>query len=453
MTAADRSAIPDWLPVTMLVVVTAAIGPSLGAAARPLFLAGSLAVGWYAWSRSPAAHLVAVLVLFSFAPLLRRMVDYSAGFDPSGLMVAGPLLALVVVAPELPALILPRRSSDAIPLSWLIFAGCIGYGVLLTLLGGDWNQAATSALKWGTPVIYGVVLRGRPQDYRAMLHAATSAFVVILPITALYGLYQYVDPPLWDRYWLRFAMISSAGYPEPFQVRTFSTMHAPAAFATYSAVGLLTVCYLRSGWLIRAAMVPTCFALLLSLYRTAWLALALSLVILVFYPSTRAKSVGIALGIMVVILVALFALNLGDTITNRLGTLVDPGQDHSGHERADEFVFLWNQPVARNLMGEGFGSGDVEVPGSVAIDGMIATCWSSMGIVVGLVCLAAVTSVLLAAVRPKFQDPSTVLLSAIACGWIVHLPLANLASGELGFLFWSFMALVPRTPARNWGLP
>ena len=98
--AAPERAVPGWLPAAALIAITAAVGPQLGGATRPLFLLGCLAVSWYAWSRSPGEHLQAVLALFCFAPFLRRLVDLSAGFDPGGLMIAGPLLALLAPLPE-----------------------------------------------------------------------------------------------------------------------------------------------------------------------------------------------------------------------------------------------------------------------------------------------------------------------------------------------------------------
>ena len=32
-------------------------------------------------------------------------------------------------------------------------------------------------------------------------------------------------------------------------------------------------------------------------------------------------------------------------------------------------------------------------------------------------------------------------LGALGCGALLHIPLASLASGELGFMFWTFAAL------------
>src|SRR5258706_3350115 len=81
-----------WLPTAALIATTALVGPYLGNAARPIFLSGCVVAAWYAWARSPGSHLQAVLVLFSFTPYVRRLIDVTVGFDGSGLMIAGPLL-------------------------------------------------------------------------------------------------------------------------------------------------------------------------------------------------------------------------------------------------------------------------------------------------------------------------------------------------------------------------
>ena len=83
----------DWLPPLALLAGTAVVGGALGGLSRPLFVLGCGAVGWYAWRRGPAAHFYSVLLLFAFSPFVRRVVDVSAGFDYSSLMLVGQLAA------------------------------------------------------------------------------------------------------------------------------------------------------------------------------------------------------------------------------------------------------------------------------------------------------------------------------------------------------------------------
>ena len=161
ITAWPARPLPGWLPAAILIAVTALAGPQLGGAARPLFVLGSLAAGWYAGRCSPGAHLQAVLALFSFAPFLRRIVDLSAGFDPGGLMVAAPLLALLAPLPELRELTVPGRPPVKGLAPLFVFAACVLYCVLMTVAQGEMAQAISNGIKWFAPVIYAAALYRR----------------------------------------------------------------------------------------------------------------------------------------------------------------------------------------------------------------------------------------------------------------------------------------------------
>lgn len=434
-----------YLPVVTLIVVTAMLGPSLGSHARLPFLLAAFAVGWHAWSRSPYLHVQVVLVLFSLTPLLRRLVDYSAGFDASGMMIAGPLFALLAPAPELRKLLFRKQTLDLELVPIFGFLACVAYGAVVTLLQGELTQAISGALKWAAPVIYAVVLYLRAPNVPRMLNDVTAAFVVILPITSLYGLYQYIDPPMWDRYWLTYAAITSAGLPEPYAIRTFSTMHAPAAFATFTATGIFLIYFLSAPrWPTRIVLIAAVIALLLSLYRTAWLSLAAGVVYCMVHEATRKRAAGATAALFLAVLIALLLTPFGTVISDRLATLGEGSGDGSARERLGEFAVLWSQPNS-GLFGKGFINTDIGVAGALPTDGMIAMCWASMGIIVGLVCLVSLFAVCAEALRRTGgKDRSAVTLGALITGFIVQIPLANMASGELGFLFWLLIALALR---------
>ncbi len=435
-------AIPGWLPAVLLLAITALAGPQMGSAARPAFLAGSLLAGWYAWSVSPGAHLQATLALFTFTPFVRRLVDVSAGFDPGGLMIAGPLLALLAPLPELRRLALPATEKGLWLGPYILFLACVVYSTELTIAQGNWQQAASGALKWAAPVLYALALYQRRPDPKELLHSLAAAFAVILPITGLYGIYQYIDPPLWDRYWLIYAQITSAGRPFPYEVRTFSTMHGPGVFATFTAAGLLLVYILRPYWRERLALLPAVLALVLSLYRTAWISLAAGILFCALFSKTRAKAGGALLVLVAAVVATLLFTPFGDAISGRFSTFGDASNDGSGQERLQEFVTLWSAPDGE-IFGNGFNVVDTGSAGAAPIDGMIAACWYCMGIVAGLICVSTLIYMGAGAVALAWGsvDAESAVLGALAVGWLVQLPLAGIGSSEIGFLFWSSMTL------------
>ncbi|MCC6890954.1 MAG: O-antigen ligase family protein [Hyphomicrobiales bacterium] len=451
----QRSAsVPGWLPAALVLLATALIGPSLGGLSRPLFVAACGAVGWYAWRCSAAAHLQAAIILFSFAPMVRRMVDAAIGFDPTGFMLVGPLAAILAPLPYLRPLLDGDRSLGRQTAPMLLVAGCIAYVTMLTLFQGEWLNAASGALKWLAPLLYAATII-TSADRDELVQAAASAFVVILPITGLIGLFQYIDPPAWDRYWMQFAPILSVGQPVPYGVRTFSSMNAPASFATFTAAGLLLVCFLRNRWYLPLVAIPAALAFLLSLYRTAWLSLAVGVLFCLLFSGARIRALVILLGILFAALAAATMTPFGEVIADRLSTLGQVGSDDSAQERLEQYVLLWNTWDS-SLFGVGFTTSDVGSPGAMAVDGMIIACWLLMGIMAGLVCLFALMWAIGNTITAPWRDlkAETIMIGALGCGALVQLPLANITAGETGFLFWTFAALAAMPPgSRVHGAP
>lgn len=452
LTASRRNwSVPGWAPAVLVLAATAVLGPYLGAPARPLFVLACGLAGWYAWRAGPAAHLQASLLLFAFAPLARRMVDVTAGFDLSGLMLVGPLLALLAPIPQLRHLLDGNRSLGRQTLPTLIVAGCIVYATAITLIQGDWANGAAGLLKWMAPLLYAAAV-SVSADRDDLLQAATSAFMVILPVTGLVGIYQYIDPPEWDRYWMQLAPILSIGQPVPYGVRVFSTMNGPASFATFTVVGLLLVCFLRSKWHALVVAVPASFALFLSLYRTAWLMLAAGILFCLLFSRTRVPAAIILCGILAVGIAAATLTPFGDLISDRIATFSDGGEDDSVQERMEQYLTLWNIADG-TLFGVGFSSVDVGSAGAMATDGMIIVCWFMMGMVVGMVCVFGLilASVNMVAAAWRDSRPEAIMIGAMGCGALIQLPLANMTSGEFGFLFWLFAVLAALPAARRTG--
>lgn len=433
---------PGWVAAILMLAVFAGAGSMFGGLSRPVFVLACGAVGWYAWRQGPAAHLQAALILFTFAPFVRRMVDLSLGFDQLGLMLVGPLLAILV-----PILYLPRLlETREVPAGWIwplgIVAACVVYAMMLSIAQADWTNAASGALKWIAPLLYAAVLM-LSCDRRELMEAATFAFLITLPITGLYAIYQYVDPPAWDQYWMQLAPIPSIGEPIPYGVRSFSTMNSPASYATFTAVGLFLMAFSKRRWPALLLAVPAGLGLLLSLYRTAWISLALGILFCLLFGQTRRRAAVILVGIAVAVLLAATLTPFGDVVAERLSTLGEGTQDDSAQERLQEFITLWNLPDS-SLFGAGFTMTDVGAAGAMPIDGMLIACWLTMGIFVGGFCLTALLWSIGNALRAAFTEKSTdaVVIGALALGALAQLPLANITSGENGFLFWTFVVLL-----------
>ncbi|GAC1494538.1 MAG: hypothetical protein NVS2B11_17790 [Acetobacteraceae bacterium] len=253
----DRTALIVYVPVAALLGGTFLLGfAGAGAAMRPLFVAGCAAVSYHAWQRGAAFHLQVAIALFCLAPFLRRIVDYNAGYDSTGLMLIGPFLAILIPTIELRDLFRTDRTVDPALRPFVLVGACAFYGTLISLVQGDMISTAGGALKWAAPLLYGAWLYERARAGAKLVPAAVRVFVVLMPLLGAYGVLQYVDPPAWDRYWMLYAPINSIGLPEAYQVRVFSMMNSPASFAVFTACGLLLVGFYRSGWTSALLAVP-----------------------------------------------------------------------------------------------------------------------------------------------------------------------------------------------------
>jgi hypothetical protein len=433
-----------WWPTALLLAGTAAGAPALGGLVRPLFVLGCAALGWFAWRKSTEAHVQSAILLFAFAPFVRRLVDVGIGFDASGIMLSGPLL--FILAP-LPSLLAPSPAKDRPSNPWLvpplIILACVVYGAALSMFQNDWFNAAYGAMKWAAPVLYAIALQQRADSAAALVHAMARIFLLILPVTGLYGIWQYVDPQSCDRFWMVNAAITSVGYPLPYMVRVFSTMNAPASYATFTATGLLLVGFLRPGWQALAATIPAALGLLLSLYRTSWITLVVTMLFCVLFQSTRKRALLTTIAIAGAAVAAVMLTPFGDVITSRLESLGSVSNDSSGSERLGEFLTLWNAPDSM-VLGAGFTITDVGVAGAMPIDGQIISSWVTMGIPVGLVCLAAYIWTALWATSAAWRMPTRegVVLGALAFGALsIQMPLTSVSSGEVSALFWMLVAI------------
>lgn len=441
-----------WVLAVGLLAITAALGLVAGSVARPVFILGGAAIGVIGWRQSPEAHLKALLTLFCFAPLVRRLIDMKAGYDPSGLVLVAPLIAvgipLLLVFEDLT----PERLRHPQVGPILTIAACVLYAVMLTIFQGEWMNAISNAVKSFAPIAYALSLIASRAKPERLIDAATSAFIVILPIMGLYGIYQYIDPLEWDRFWMKSATILSAGQPEPYQVRTFSVLNAPASFATFTAVGMLLVFFLRLNLVTIILMIPAAVSLMLSQYRTAWIVLATGILFSLLFNATRGRASAAIAAIAAIITGTLFT-PFGSVILDRFSTLTEGAGDGSARERLDQFVSMWMRPDS-GLIGSGFATVDVGSAGSMAIDGMFITCWMAMGLVVGMICIGGLFWAMMNAIAAAFADrrSTAVVIGALGLAGFTELPLTNVISSELGFLFWTFIVLLPvpmMAPAYN----
>lgn len=438
------------LALVGLLLGTMALAVAAPSAARPVFILGAAGVGYMAWREGCGRSIEIAISLYVFAPFLRRLVDLGAGFDPSAVMLVGPVLAIAIPTVELRHLLTRREKEDEALLPLLFIGACVTYGMLLSAFMGDLAMLATAALKIYTPLLYGAWVTRSARNDPTVLDAATNAFFVLAPIIGVYGVWQYVSPADWDRYWMVnvSGAISVLGRPEPYQVRVFSMMNSPASFGTYAACGVLLFGFCRRGWQSLPLALLVAPGLLFTYYRTSWISLVLGVFYCALFNRTRERAGLIAIVIVVATILAAGSAQFGDAIVQRLATFTGSiSDDGSGKERLGQLFEIYRL-VDGMAIGLGYARLSVPFNGVDAADGEIVMAMIAMGVLVGTIYLFCLFWMGIQALNriKSSTDPRLIVTGAVIVGLLAAIPLTGVTSGEIGLLFWTFIALATAQP-------
>jgi hypothetical protein len=449
-----RPTLSLYLSLLLLGLATYVAGSHGLGATRLFYLIGCVGIGVQALRLGAAYHFEALVVMFAFSPYLRRIVDYGCGFDVHGFMLSGPLLAALVPTAALPAAVMATRGHLAGRLApYVLAAICLSYAALLPVLGGQYVSAVTGFGKSVSVLLYGCWLMAKVEDPQQLVRQGARAFAVAMPIAGIYGIAQYFNPSSADVYWMTSTAMSSIGSPEPEQVRVFSTLNSPASLGNFLAFGLMFVGFVGSRRQLALAFGPASIALLLSQSRTAWIALATSIVATLFYSTTKARSVVLVVAIAAATMLAIIATPMGDAISTRLQTISStPSQDGSARARLNELVFIFDH-LDSYLVGSGLGwqngTGlEYSSANTGAFDGMLVSSISGMGIFFGLLfTISVIWAGLQGLLRVgRRAPPEFVIAGALVAGQLVTIPLDNPTGAEFGILFWAVVATAARAP-------
>ena len=431
----------------------AGIGP-----VRYAFIAGCLAIGYQAWRQGPARHLEFCIVLFVWAPFLRRVVDFSLGFDPSGYMLIGPILALLPPVADLYAwLVTGRMKSETRMLApYVLMAACLLYGVSLSIANGDMLPAALGLAKFVPTLLYGLWLVARGGEEPSVIEGATRGFLIAMPAAGLYGLYQYFYLPDWDSFWMTMtsSINDAQGMAEAEKVRVFGPMNSAESLGHFCTAAILLIGFSRRGRLSLMLCLPIVTALLLSSYRTAWIGLAAGIIYCGLQSATRRRAAVMSIWIVVGAAIILATTSFGDKVMERFASFEAPSADGSGQARWDEYVAIADHPE-QLLVGLGIGGlgpfGDLQPRQSIIVDGIVIDAIMLMGLIGGSLYLAALlwASMQGLAVTFRTSDPRAVAAAAIIIANLAAVPLASITRGEAGFLFWAFTGAATATINRS----
>jgi hypothetical protein len=409
---------------------------------RIAILAATTLIGLFLYLKHSVLYVRYSLWVWFLAAMVRRVVDFRFGWtDPNLILFAPPLVSGIA------GLSLLRKSNRVLGGIPPVFGLC-GTAILYGFAVGAWlrpiPETAYAFLTWLCPMLFGLHLYLNWPQYWQHREAIVRSFLWAVLLVGVYGIYQFLDPPAWDCYWLEniraAAPDSSFGIPEPLLVRVWSTINAPGPFADMMFVGLLLLFGVRSPLKLPAA-VAGYTSFLLSSVRAAWLSWVIGILWIVKDVSSRVKA-RIIFSIVLFVACLLPVIRQPDlalVIGNRLNTFADLEHDASLGARLEMYRQLLSD-VAINPFGRGLSND--QVFHGYALDSGIIAAALSLGWLGTFLLGLAISSLFVGKQRLSDNPDDFVKASkAILIGFLAQLLGGNIFVSVTGAMFWIFAGM------------
>jgi hypothetical protein len=433
-----------WTVVLLFILVTVALIMGAPQLLRFAFPLGSFAVAGWLYFRAPLFYVGFTWWLWFVTPFITRVVDYRTSFDELRLIQVSSFLAVLwtflTVVKELP------RSLRQGGLPFVLIVVAIVYGSCVGVVKTSPVSVARGVLDWFIPVLWGYYLYVTWQDYAGHRQVIQKAFLWGALVMGGYGIYQYLVAPEWDRFWLTSTALVSAGKPEPYGIRVWSTMASPGPFAIAMMAGLMLL-FSGSGLLRIPAAVVGFLSFLLSLVRSAWGGWLVAMMTLMVSLKSKLQM----RFIMTLIIIGLCVAPLttiepfASTINSRLQTVTDLGSDRSAIERQDIYAERLSEALL-NYLGNGVGNTFVTTKEGqivkVVIDSGILDFFFTLGWFGGMFYLGGLLIILYELFLPlKVDDAFVTVARSISVGCLATLPYGSGMLASDGMVLWGFIGI------------
>ena len=441
--------------IGLVVLVAGCVLTGRGGLLNLLYPLGALLVGLLLYLRYPALYVGFVWWVWFLTPEVRRLVDYQSGYHDQSPVMLAPFLVtgltfftLLRHSPKL-------RAFPLLPFGLVILG--ISYGYVVGFFKTGLSAVTFDLLGWLIPVIAAFHLVIRWRDYPDYRRVTQSTFLWGTLVMGTYGVLQFFNPPEWDRFWMRavWPALNSIGNPEPFEVRVYSTLNSPGAFAEVIMAGLLL---LSSGgfrgWLVGSV---GDISFLLSLVRAAWGGWVVGVISIAVYQGRFALRLLPVLTVTVLFMMPLLYVNpVSETINDRLQTVFNLEQDTSLNARSSLYSDFLPR-LSSNVLGQGLGSAGVAVYletkggefskyGTYPTDSALISVPLTLGWPGSLLYLGGLIMLVLRALRGKVgQDLFVAVSRGIVLAVLVQLASAQVLTNVSGMIIWYFLGLLLAT--------
>lgn len=430
-----------WFVIGLFVVITLfllAVGSIGSKALNFIFPLGSFAVAWFLYFRYPSLYIGFVWWNLFLVCFVRRIADFRIGaFTDSSPILLAPYLAILVCGHSLFFNLPKVKEKGTLPFVLALASVLYGYCVGLLYPGISPIKVTVSLLGWIAPILFGHHLYINWRRYPEYSRVTRNVFLWGALLMGVYGVYQYVVAPEWDRLWLvASGMDSSSGRPEPYGMRVWSTLNACGVYADMIATALL-VLFSCKGPMVLPASLFGGLSLLLTSVRTGWLGL-LSGMIFISISLTAKQRIRLIGGILILAVCIVPVISIepfSTTITQRLNSLSDLENDDSARTRKKIYQDFFESGIY-NLTGDGIGTHDTVDSGPLSF--VLDLGWIGSIPYVGSMVLS-ITALF------RNQSKSSDLFIKASCSILVKSMFFFLAAritvGVTGIVIWGFLGI------------
>jgi len=430
------------------IAVTAVLAAASGILAKMVYLLGCVGLSVWSSRRNPWDYLLLTLWIAAITPFARRLVDMQAGWDPTNIMLTAPFLVSALMIPS----ILQRiRSLDA---STALFPGlaalCVFYGLIVALLRAEFAPALIGIGDWIVPIFYYFFVIAHRDRIPELIKRLPRFVTVNMLLLGTYGVWQFVDPPVWDRVWMQSVDQGAFGLPEPFMIRVFSTMNSTGPFSCWIMV-LIIISFAFTSALMPIARLAGVLSLAFTFVRTSWAGFAVALLVLIISSGRAAIRYAVVVAIVGLSIFAavVFVPQINEMISQRIATFDNLEQDGSILEREEEAsrmqILIADHPLGVGIGTLGRGtivanSGQILFVG--AIDDGILEIFGSLGWLFGLVYCGALIGMVFQGSRWGLQfarEQKVCFAAGLAC--LAALPMTTIVTGVTGTIMWLMFGL------------
>ena len=414
---------------------------------RLVYPVTALAVAIFLYLWHPILYIGFTWWIWFLTPLATRLVDYRIGWDPTRQMLVAPYLVVFITIGSL-LRHLPRAGKQGGMPFILAFIGVL-YGFLVGLIHNEPVAVARGFLDWLSPIIFAFHLYINWRDYPSYRQNLQRIFLWGVLILGIYGIYQFVVAPEWDRYWLiESKMFTSSGDPEPFGMRVWSALHSPGPFSSVMQTGLLLL-FTSSGALIFPASAVGYLSFLLAQVRTSWLGWLLGIVMIFGSVKTRIQMRLIAI-ILIMVMCVIPLTNIepiSEVVTGRLESFSNLEKDTSFRDRSGSYDKNLSLALS-NVLGNGLGNiwtvdeetGQIEV---LVLDSGILDTFFTLGWLGAIPYLGGLILILVSVFQYKEAYFDSFVSAARAIGLVSCVQLVGNSTmlSIAGMILWGFLAM------------